>query len=391
MYCNIQLIKYMDNYRKNLSSPYFIALFVIVTLTIFFLILGNFRKYNSEISIIVIPKSQALASQSESLIQNFENFPKTLSFYNRLLSDNPEIKDEFLGLSDKERKEAWNKNLKVEREKGSQVLHIAISTKSNNASKMARQIASTLFSVSAQYYNLKTDLDLRIIDGPISSNRLNLWYMPALISLVLGFVLAFLVNYILTGLEKIFSKTKNNNLFQNISEKFKFEKNSKLTLEDFGLTDLGKSKPKEEKEEVKSRPSEELLKETDIQLKEKTKQDKKDIEDIKEIENPVGFIAENYIEAKNEKPRSMEKTKSDEFVKKGSAPANLPVAPANLPIASTEKSEKTNSFSTIKPHTFPPFGDEKIAPQEEKPEAKKGEPTEEEMKKRLNKLLKGEL
>ena len=189
-----------------------------------------------------------MSAQSESLVQNFENLPKTLSFYNRVLKDNPEIKDQFEGLTDAEKKEAWNKNLSIQREGDSQIIDIIVHSRNNDADILARQTATSLFSLSAQYYNLKTDLDLRIIDGPIASSYINLWFIPLLISLLLGFILAFLIDSILTGFNKTLSKPNVSHIFRNIEDKFKFEKNSKLSLEDFELGELEKIKYQKEPE-----------------------------------------------------------------------------------------------------------------------------------------------
>ena len=316
------------------ASKYFAFLFLLLTLAIFFSLLGNFRTYQSQISIIVLPKSPALCAQSESLVQNFEMLPRTLSFYNRILKDNSEIKDQFAGFSDAAKKEAWNKNLTIKRKGDSQMLEITVHSRNNDAALIAHQTAISLFSLSTQYYNLKTDLDLRIVDGPINSSDIDSWIAPIIISIVLGFILAFFINYILTELNKIFAQPRVSNLFRNIEDKFKFEKNSKLTLEDFGLVDLGKK---------------------DVNIEKQPTPEKE--------------------------PEEKELPKTETFIKRSAVPANLPIAPSNLPI---------NKDAGI-----PKLGSEKIAKTEEtenaEKETKRGEPSEEEIKNRLNKLLKGEL
>jgi hypothetical protein len=312
---------FTEKIRKLLASLHFIFMFLILILAIFFSILGNFRVYKSEISIIVIPKSPALMAQSESVVQNFEALPKTLSFYNRILKDNSSIKDQFAEQSDAQRKKNWNKNLSVKREGNSQVINFIVYSRNNDANIIARQTASSLFSLATQYYNLKTDLDLRIIDGPINSSYLGLWFVPIIISLIFGFILAFFASYIFSFFSRLANEPKVSNLFKNIEDKFKFEKNSNLSLEDLGIAPLEKS---------------ESQKEAGVEQKTET------------------------------------------YVKNASAPANLPIA---LEHSLFEKQPPLPSFESEKISGRP----------KTEAEPKKGEPSEDEIKSRLNKLLKGEL
>jgi len=188
---------------------YFFALSIILAVVFFFSFLGNFKFYRSEISIFFIPKSEIATLQSEQIIQNITELPYRLSFYEKVLKDNENIDDQLAGYSKDKRKKLWSKILKINRRKNSGIIDIKIDAKEREQSEVVvKQTAFTLFGSVSQYYNVKKDIDLRVIDGPITSVHIaNLPWM-ALLSLAAGIALSYLFHFVSGSFAKIAHKIK---------------------------------------------------------------------------------------------------------------------------------------------------------------------------------------
>ncbi len=170
---------------KKRSFSYFFAIALVLAAIVFFLLLGHFGQYRSDVSIIFIPKNEKTASISEQIINNLAIVPEKQSFYNKLIIENQDIKNSFSNFSD------YQKNTSARREGNSSIVNISATRKNpKEAENIAKTSAFTLFNVFSHYYDIKTDIDLRIIDGP--NTKLvygNLWSI-ILLSLVLGIILA---------------------------------------------------------------------------------------------------------------------------------------------------------------------------------------------------------
>ncbi|MFH0969621.1 MAG: hypothetical protein V1804_03885 [Patescibacteria group bacterium] len=327
-------------FRNKLSL---ILISLILSAVAFLFILGNYRNYESEISIIFIPKSEKAASDSGNIIGNLEVFPTKLSFYEKLIKDN-KLEDKFSGLSDNKRKKLWDEMIKAKKEKKSSIVKItAVSQSPGEAKLISNATVSTLFSVVSFYYDIKNDVDLRIIEEPAVRPAFDNWVLAILISLAIGtgisFILGFISSYFLQKSREI-----------------------KISFPKF---DFGK-KPK--------------------------------------IEIPV---EENYFKELEKLPETQEKkpeeTKPKIPAKISSAPENLPGVsnvPGNLPFID-EEYFRNNIIKNAKP-VKESIAEQREIKEEIKPEKQTAaskkesvnfhrEPTQEELKKRLNQLLKGEL
>lgn len=188
---------------------YFITLSIILAVVFFFSFLGNLKFYRSEISILFISKNEKMILQSEQVIQNIIELPYQLSFYEKILKDNENINDSLAGYSKDKRKKLWSKKLKINRRKNSGVIDIKIDTNDRKQSEIiVKQTVFTLFGSVSQYYNVKKDIDLRIIDGPITSTHIANLPWLALLSLAAGTVLSYLSHLISDSFIKIIRKRK---------------------------------------------------------------------------------------------------------------------------------------------------------------------------------------
>jgi hypothetical protein len=311
-----------EKFREFYTNiPFYIyALALILAATFFLLFLDRFKTYNTEISVIFIPQNEKIAQHADQIAENLTIIPTKLSFYEKLLRDNKDIEDQFIGFDKDKRKELWARTIQIKREKESTIINI----EANNhfeSQKLAKQTAFTLFSVMSQYYNIRTDIDFRIIDGPITRSYIKNWPILAIVSLVTGMILALLINIVSLNLAGLFGKREE----KKISEEKIFQSFPKIDFTE-------KEYPR--KAEIK----------------------------IPEI-NPVA-------------------------AKKAQAPINLPIAKV--------ESEKPDTEPDAAISKIYPLENVEIAKLEEIYEKKeeptiKSEPTEEELKERLNQLLRGDL
>lgn len=144
----------------------FAVTLVFVTFAALLFWLDSFRAYEAEVSVLVIGKSPTVAS--DQVIENFAELSKSLSFYERVLSGSDLIDDNFEGYSQDKRKELWNETVSVTRSDKSGVLIVrAKQERAEQAKLLAEETTKTLFAVASFYYNIKTDIDMRIVDEPI--------------------------------------------------------------------------------------------------------------------------------------------------------------------------------------------------------------------------------
>jgi len=179
------------------TSPYFFVLAVILTVTFGLLFLNSFRSYKSDISVLIIPKSESASFQIDQIMENLTDITHRLSFYDRVLFDNREIKDPFSALDKDQRKEQWNESFSIQRLPNSTTLNISVFNKDKaEANKIARQTALSLSEVASRFYNIQTELEFRIIEGPISSSFIRSGQWLILGSITAGIISAFLILFL---------------------------------------------------------------------------------------------------------------------------------------------------------------------------------------------------
>lgn len=252
--------------------------------------LVNFnRAYISTSHILIIPKSDVAAINSEQIIENLSLVPSTLSFYDRMISGN-EFDDLVSELSKQKRKDYWKSKLRIKRVSQSGILEISALDKTRYQAEITNHsTVQTLIKYIGFYYDIKNDVDLRIIDGPITketSANSNIFLFS--LSLISGFILTF----VLLFFSSYFSEKKKG-IEKIRSDIFNFKKN--FPRKEKNMEDLNK-----------------------IILQE-------------EEEKPLDFLEKEPIFQ----------------IKKASAPANLPIAPEEEKIE--EKKEIKKEKNTPEP------------------------------------------
>ncbi|OGI15513.1 MAG: hypothetical protein A2878_00190 [Candidatus Moranbacteria bacterium RIFCSPHIGHO2_01_FULL_54_31] len=187
--------------------------------TLFFVTLASglfwldfFRSYQAEVTVLVVSKTGTVQSSGD-VAGNVAEIARTLSFYERVLADNDLIDDAFEGYAPDARKKAWNDSVSVKRQDQSGTLVIqAHGETPEMAKRLAKQTAQSLFSVAGLYYNVKTDIDMRIIDGPIASYVLARPFLFGVTSLLSGLLVTALF-FLLLNLVPGFMSRKSGKLY----------------------------------------------------------------------------------------------------------------------------------------------------------------------------------
>jgi len=244
--------QYLQNINVNREyfSLSFFATGIILSIVFSLLFISASKTYTSSITILVNAKSEVAAQQEKQIVGNISEFPKTLAFYNRLLKYNPDVKDIAVNKSRKERRRAWNNMLSVKKiGKNSSLIKISITAKQkNDADQLAQKTVRTLFDFTGFYYNIKTDVDLRIVDGPISCSNTILRYWMSLAGIIVGFLIAFVLQYVLlkrkgllADMYKASLKTPLFNLRKEYQENS--EQDNLKSLEDLYMSDVSMEIP----------------------------------------------------------------------------------------------------------------------------------------------------
>ena len=135
-----------------------------------FMLLFNLNKsriYESETDILLLPKNETGALSLDATIDNFKLVLESLAFNDRI-AENSDALEAGLELPNYKRKEFWNSKLSVARAEKSGVIRIKnFDKESVLARELNADTVENLIAVAGNYYDIKTDLEMRIIDGPI--------------------------------------------------------------------------------------------------------------------------------------------------------------------------------------------------------------------------------
>lgn len=360
----------LEKITKRTASATMIG--VILSILIFSGLNSAFKTYKSTVTIVIIPKSITAIAQRENIVHNLAQIPQTLSFYERLLSDNHDLKDTTANQSAQRRKEIWNNIISIKQiNKDSTILKITLEASGSKDSEiLASKTARTFLDTASGYYNVKSDLDLRIIDGPISQRSYDFWPILLLLSVILGFLIAYIGNGFHIA---IINLTDHKDTFKRgldkISEKTVAMFDGKKTHQEEFLIQENENSAEEQNLEMENFKESLAKKVPELeQTPEIYSEDKIKSQHDKELEALNKIIQQDIYPNFPEMPTTGNV--------KASAPDNLPIGD-DLMFAQNVISQDPQASIV----------------QQDAPvvEEKKGEPTSEQLKQRLNQLLRGEL
>lgn len=337
-----------------------VVLAVFLAALLFWAFLNAFKTSKATVTILVIPQSQQAAFAEKNIVKNISELPTTLAFYDRLLQTNPDLRDVAAGKSPNERKFAWNKMLLVEKmQRNSSFIKIsALAANPQDAKLLANKAVRNLFDQTNFYYNIKTDIDLRIADGPIAEevypNRFLIFFM----STVFGGLLAFAAGVLAGRIENLIVASR--------EKKAEPESGLQMFETEEKVDEALEEKLKESSEEISDAAT--AFGPADAQeqphIPENIPEDRSQYD--KEIETLNKIIQQDVYPNFPEVPTHGKA--------KAQAPDNLPIGDTTYTFEYKEEPKEESKTEDIQPAAD-----------------SKREPTPEELKKRLNQLLKGEL
>lgn len=318
-------------------------MFLIAAAVIFIALLNLNWTYKSQTDVLIIPRSATAVQNSDQILDNLATLPSSLSFYDKMTADDPAVIEAGTkSLPEAKKKAYWDSKINVERLPGSGVLEVTATDDSmSQAEIFSGQAAKELIATAGFYYNIQTDIDVRIIDGPITREAgVNPEYVIFFESLAGSFLLvtfAFFISFFLFG-EK---------------ENFAFPRPVRWTF----TGEKTFSPLRKEEGGVKLEPA----------LKNQPKS------------------------AQEEKAVPVEKEAYSVVTKKAAAPANLPIA-EDVPVFSVPASKDNKPVVASEKKgggVLPEEKKETAEPEKKEPIIREATP--EEVKERLNKLLSGKL
>jgi hypothetical protein len=165
------------------------------------MLLSHFRVYSTQTTLLVVQKSEKTKEGYDQVIDNIAQLPGTLAFYDRLLQQFPEVKDPWASLSSEKRRSAWAQEVEAHRLAQSGMISLSIDANTAfDAKNLATRVNQNLFGMIGQYYNVRTEIDVRAVDAVITTVRVQNPFGWFLASVSAGFVASSVVSSILMAI-----------------------------------------------------------------------------------------------------------------------------------------------------------------------------------------------
>lgn len=216
------------------------VLAVIFSVTFFLVFLSGLKQDRTTVSIMFIPKNEQSASQLNYVLENAARLPRMLAFYEKVLASNSNIEDIFKGLDADAKKQNWNKILESNREDGSSIVTLNIYSKAKNDSQiLAEQSTKTLIETMSYYYNIKEEMDMRIVEGPLTETIIRgLWFL-VFSSIIFGAIFSYLLLILSERMKDVISeKFTENRISLNLPKSIPKETDSMTETEKYDVSNI---------------------------------------------------------------------------------------------------------------------------------------------------------
>ncbi|NTU66611.1 MAG: hypothetical protein HGB08_01680 [Candidatus Moranbacteria bacterium] len=142
---------------------------VIFSAVVFLLLLNTRKTFETEIDMMIVGKNSAIAGNIKPVIGTIGQIVESSSFYSQVADMNGGIDAIDSGMSPYDQRRLWDKAVDVEGDKGSYVFSVKNYGRSGSISKdLNEETVSTLILSIGKYYDIRSEIDLRIIDGPLT-------------------------------------------------------------------------------------------------------------------------------------------------------------------------------------------------------------------------------
>ncbi len=368
---------------KNKWQTIMVVIFMVVAIT-FSISIFIPSKYSSEVKMIVIQNHQSekvdafsAAKSAEYLSNIIANIIFTESFIRDMLDAPFEVEIDFSSSSEKKMK-MWKKMVDVRKENNTGILTIEVLNNSREeAEAIADSISWALNIRGSKYHGGGSNVEIKVIDGPITSEKPEVPNIPLniLVALIIGLTGALSTVYFFNDFELVvFSGNSKNrkNLEQNTIDQMA------IKLENI-RNNLKRQKPIS-------------LVDDSYEISQKNSSS----ENLDEVEK-IFQEEKEFVETAESDKISKENIEKQEVTfennsKKGVAPKNLPIFTGGEEVVKSEKENLGKGFISMEELNREAqkmgLADDLI---EEKKDGSKYEASSDEVKERLNKLLRGEL
>ncbi len=342
------------------NAKLFVILALLTAIAAFVVLANLGRAYKTELDILILPRNEKTAMSLNQTVESIKQIPLSLSFYDKMLEANADIEDGANGLPDYKRKAYWNDKISAERIGQSGVLKFEVSDENQWQSEIiAGQLKNDIFTVISKYYNIKVDLEPRLIDGPITRNAITSGFWTTLAkSIGIGLIGGFAASLVIAFLAGFIS-AKKENLFNGFD--FKKDVLPEKDLDSADNRDFAYAFP------AKKSAAQEAL---DV-----IREEELEAEQESNSEENAEICVDPVCVSEEEKKEEMEIARPSAD-KKADAPSNLPFTEEELPDIFGGNGNSLKNVETVETD-------------EEKPVSSYKEATPEEVKARLMKLLNG--
>lgn len=158
----------MENFSRR--ALYGALAGVVAALLTVILCVSFFRAYRSEVTILILPQNTVAAIEGDDVRKNMSALSQTERFATFLRKN---------GIDDE----------KIDITRGRKGNTIRVRYENDDRAKAirgAQEAARTLLTTTSHYYNIKTAIDLRIIDGPLTHTRATAPLFFTILSLIIG-------------------------------------------------------------------------------------------------------------------------------------------------------------------------------------------------------------
>ena len=199
-------------FKKIFKLKTFWSAFVLAAILSFVVFLNLENIYLTRTDILFIPKNGLSSSAGEDVLSNMENIMHSADFFKGMLKEDPGIVgEEVLELPDNKKKDYWNSKLETEQLENSGILKVETIDKNRYDSHLFNtEAVQRLLNISGVFYDLETELEVRIVDRNIVTQTTDSSKIIILLkSLVLSLILVGAIFY---AFLKLFKKKRNRSI-----------------------------------------------------------------------------------------------------------------------------------------------------------------------------------
>lgn len=211
---NIRQI-YLMNYINIIKNHWQTIIVITLVIVILSLVLTIIRplEYRTRVDLLIISKQSVnmdayqSARASEKLAQTLSSIIKTKSFLSKILQTNFGITRNEFPKDEKKIRQVWQHKINAQLIPESSILRVDVYDKNKiQSNKIAKAVAYVLTNQANEYYGNSSDVNIKIVNEPLTSNY------PVRPNIVLNLFLGLIVGLILS-LTNIFYKINKSYLF----------------------------------------------------------------------------------------------------------------------------------------------------------------------------------